>query len=183
MATRRGTKARLAAFGLVAAVVASLGSATGPAAAAKPDDQKLSRQMADVRRATAKYHRLEVALADGYIPFGDPLPCVENPGVGTMGFHYYNPTLLFDGVLDPTKPELLVYAPSGNDVRLGAVEYMMPLSTWNSTEAPNIFGKPFDGPMAEHEPNTSGVHYDQHAWVWVHNPAGVLATWNPSVEC
>ncbi len=183
MTTRRGTKARLAAFGVAAAVVASLASAAGPAAGAPSKDQALSRQLAAVQRATARYHRLEVAIADGYIPFGNPLPCVENPGVGAMGYHYYNPTLLFDGVLDPTRPELLVYAPSGNGVRLGAVEYMMPLSTWNSTQAPNIFGKPFDGPMAEHEPNTSGIHYDQHAWIWVNNPAGVLATWNPSVTC
>ena len=183
MGIRRETKARLTAFGLAAAVVATLASSTVPAVGGPKEDEKLSRQLAEVRRATARYHRLEVALADGYIPFGDPLPCVENPGVGAMGYHYYNPTLLFDGVLDPTRPELLVYAPSGNGVRLGAVEYMMPLSTWNSTEAPNLFGKPFDGPMAEHEPNTSGVHYDQHAWVWADNPAGVLATWNPSVGC
>lgn len=183
MTHRRGTKARVGAFGLLAAMVLSLAWATGSPAGANADDQALARQMAEVRRATAKYHSLDVALADGYIPFGDPLPCVENPGVGTMGYHYYNPTLLHDGVLDPTRPELLVYAPSGNDVRLGAVEYMMPLATWSGPGAPNLFGKPFDGPMAEHEPNTSGDHYDQHAWVWAHNPAGVLATWNPSVAC
>ena len=136
MTTRRGTRARLAAFGLVAAMVASVAATSQVAAGALSGDPKLSPRLAEVKRATAKYHSLEVALADGYIPFGDPLPCVENPGVGTMGYHYYNPTLLFDGVLDPTRPELLVYAPSGNGVRLGAVEYMMPLSTWNSIDPP-----------------------------------------------
>ncbi len=183
MTSQRGVRARLAAFGLVAAIVASVAATSQGPASARPGEPKLSPRLAEVKRATAKYHRLEVALADGYIPFGDPLPCVENPGVGTMGYHYYNPTLLFDGVLDPTRPELLVYAPYGKGVRLGAVEYMMPVSTWTGSGAPDLFGKPFDGPMAEHEPNTSGVHYDQHAWIWAHNPDGVLATWNPSVEC
>jgi hypothetical protein len=182
MTARHRTNACVAGFALWAALVASVAS-TGQAAGARSGDAELNRQMAEVRRATAKYHQLEVAVADGYVPFGDPLPCVENPGVGTMGYHYYNPQLLHDGVLDPTRPELLVYAPSGNGVRLGAVEYMMPVSTWSGSEAPDIFGKPFDGPMAEHEPGTSGVHYDQHAWVWAHNPDGVLATWNPAVEC
>lgn len=174
MQIRRKMKARLAAAALTGAVVAPLavGTASGES----------SSQFEEVRRATAKYHSLEVALADGYVPFGEA-PCVENPGVGAMGYHYYKPELLFDGVLDPTRPELLVYAPSGNGVRLAAVEYMMPLSTWNGSEAPDLFGKPFDGPMHEHEHDTSGEHYDQHLWIWAHNPAGILATWNPSVIC
>ena len=37
--------------------------------------------------------------------------------------------------------------------------------------------------MQEHEPGTSGDHYDQHLWIWAHNPAGILATWNASVSC
>ena len=57
-----------------------------------------------------------------------------------------------------------MYAPSGTGVRLVAVEYMMPLSTW-SGGVPDLSGQPFDGPMPEHEHGTSGDHYDQHAWV------------------
>ena len=174
--------ARLAAVALTGLLIASLASSTAVATGASSMDGSLGRQLAEVRKATAKYHSLEVALADGYIPLGEP-PCVENPGVGGMGFHYYSPALLFDGVLDPTRPELLVYAPSGDGVRLAAVEYMMPLSTWSGPGVPNLFGTPFDGPMAEHEPGTSGDHYDHHAWIWLHNPAGVLATWNPLVTC
>ncbi len=182
MNVRRGRKARLAALALAGAFVAPLAVATGAAASPSGDKGGLARQLAEVRQATAKYHSLEAALADGYIPFGEA-PCVSVPGLGTMGYHYYNPELLFDGVLDPTRPELLVYAPSGNGTRLVAVEYMMPLSTWSGEKAPDLFGKPFDGPMPEHEHDTSGPHYDQHVWVWAHNPAGVLATWNPSIEC
>jgi hypothetical protein len=35
-----------------------------------------------------------------------------------MGFHFVNPSLIFDGgVLDPTKPEVLLYAPKPNGER------------------------------------------------------------------
>lgn len=182
MGIGRGMKVALAAAALAGAAVAPLALSAGVASGAPSDNQQLSRQLAEVRRATAKYHNLDVALADGYEPFGEA-PCVAAPGVGAMGYHYYNPDLLHDGVLDPTRPELLVYAPSGNGVRLVAVEYMMPVEDWTGSEPPNLFGKPFDGPMPEHEHGTSGDHYDQHAWIWAHNPTGVLATWNPSVSC
>ncbi len=182
MTPRHGKQRSLVVAAVLGPVVAAFLLLTSAAFAAPSSSGELNRQLAEVRRATAKYHNLEVALADGYVPFGEG-HCIEAPGLGAMGFHYYNPTLLFDGVLEPTRPELLVYAPSGKGVRLVAVEYMMPLSTWSGSDAPNLFGKPFDGPMAEHEPDTSGPHYDQHAWVWSHNPEGLLATWNPSVEC
>lgn len=182
MGIGRGVKALVAGAALVGGLMAPPAVTTGAASGAPSGEQKLNRQLAEVRRATAKYHRLDVALADGYVPFGEA-PCVAEPGVGAMGYHYYKPALLHDGVLEPTQPELLVYAPSGNGVRLAAVEYMMPLSSWTGSGPPNLFGKPFDGPMTEHEHGTSGDHYDQHAWIWAHNPAGVLATWNPSVAC
>lgn len=30
---------------------------------------------------------------------------------------------------------------------------------------------------------TTGDHYDQHVWIWSHNPDGVFATWNPAITC
>ncbi len=49
-------------------------------------DGKCRRELAQVRRATAKYHRVEVALADGYAP---DLNCVALPnGSAAMGIHY-----------------------------------------------------------------------------------------------
>ncbi len=59
--------------------------------------------------------------------------------------------------VDPTKPEILLYAESGQGLKLVGVEYVMPTSQWSGA-APNLFGKPFDGPMPEHEPNTTGNH-------------------------
>ncbi len=140
----------------------------------------LQRQLADVRQATAKFHDVAAAEAAGYINPGVG-HCVQSPA-GGMGIHFVNPRLLRDGQLDPTKPEILLYASSGQGLRLVGVEYLMPTSQW-SAPAPNLFGKPFDGPMPEHEPNTTGEHYDQHVWVWSHNPSGLLATWNPEIQC
>ena len=43
--------------------------------------------LAQIRRATAKYHDLDVAAADGYML--DP-HCVEHPKFGAMGQHAVN---------------------------------------------------------------------------------------------
>ena len=48
-------------------------------------------------------------------------------------------------------------------------------------DRPSLFGEPFDGPMEGHEPGQP-VHYDLHAWMWRHNPAGELAQFNPGGE-
>jgi len=66
-----------------------------------------------------------------------------------------------------------------------AVEYVMfdgdgDLGT--DDDRPSLFGEPFDGPMEGHVPGQA-VHYDLHAWVWKHNPAGELAHFNPDVNC
>jgi hypothetical protein len=36
--------------------------------------------------------------------------------------------------------------------------------------------------MPGHEPGMP-VHYDLHAWVYLDNPLGELAVWNPNVTC
>ena len=68
-----------------------------------------------------------------------------------------------------------------------------PVSTSSATEPPpedslpdrppEIFdGQPFDGPMAGHNPEMPW-HYDQHVWLYVDNPDGLFAMWNPAIEC
>jgi hypothetical protein len=59
----------------------------------------------ELREATARFHRLEVALQEGYTPFG---PCFSDRA-GGMGFHYANSELMEDPGVDPLHPELLLY--------------------------------------------------------------------------
>ncbi len=168
----------------VAVCAAVTGVASGVAMTHSSASAKLDPQLAEVRRATARFHDVAVAEQAGYLDPG-PGHCIEVPGLGGMGIHFVNPALIFDGgVLDPTKPEVLLYAPTGDGrLRLVGVEYLVPVADWSGSDAPDLFGKPFDGPMPEHEPNTTGDHYDQHAWVWSHNPDGALATWNKEISC
>jgi hypothetical protein len=174
---------------LTLAVVAAAGASlvvNAPAAHAHGGHQhggKVDRKaLAEVRRATAKYHNVNKAIADGFIPTEH---CVSEPGSGGMGYHYVNPAHLLDGVINPRRPEILVYVPSPSGPRLAAVEYMQVDADQDVTtdgDRPSVLGQPFDGPMPGHEPGMP-VHYDKHVWLWKHNPAGMFAPWNPAVTC
>jgi len=134
--------------------------------------------LADVRAATAAYHNPSLAQAAEYhlVPGLDY--CFENPGVGGMGYHLINTNLL-DTVIDPLKPEAMVYEPdrTGKYI-LGAVEYIVPISAWDDghTQAPMLFGQVFerDVPL--------GV-YTLHVWLWQTNPSGIFNEWNPRFSC
>ncbi|HEX6869879.1 MAG TPA: hypothetical protein VF163_02170 [Micromonosporaceae bacterium] len=139
-------------------------------------------QLAQARAASAKYHDVNVAIADGYVPSAE---CAALPGVGGMGYHYINYGRIMDGVFDVTKPEILLYAPAQDGLRLAGVEFFAVDQDQNlgtDTDRPSLFGVPFDGPMPGHEPGMP-IHYDLHVWVWQHNPAGIFAVWNPALRC
>jgi hypothetical protein len=131
-----------------------------------------------VRDATDAYHTVKVAQAAGY----DLVPgldyCFYNPGVGGMGYHYINLALL-DIIIDPLKPEAMVYAPRTNGtLRLAAVEYIVPVAAWDAvhSEPPTLFGHVFGVDQ------DLGV-YELHAWIWKHNSLGMFFEWNPKVFC
>ena len=140
---------------------------------------RFPRELTDLRQATAKYNRVGNAIADGYIekPINGVL-CVEDSHHGAMGVHYLNPGLI-DGVIDPLKPEVLLYEQHGNSLWLTGVEYFEPDI---GQPHPSVWGVPFDGPMPGLEPGMP-VHYSLHVWVWKTNPAGVFAKYNPTVSC
>ena len=169
-------------FAAVSAVVTAV--ASGVAMSQPSGSRRVEPQLAEVRRGTARFHDVAVAEQAGYLDPG-PGHCVEVPDLGGMGIHFVNPALIFDGgVLDPARPEVLLYAPTADgELRLVGVEYLVRVTDWSGSRAPSLFGTPFDGPMPEHEANTTGDHYDQHVWVWSHNPDGVLATWNKEISC
>lgn len=141
------------------------------------------------REATQRYvTRAGAAEAAGYGLFRDAagLACIEAAGLGGMGVHYVNGDLVGDAVLDPARPEALVYEPlSFGRLRLAAVEYIVFESVWKAaghTSPPRLFGTPFDLTPA---PNRYGIpaFYALHAWIWKDNPAGTFAPWNPRVDC
>lgn len=142
------------------------------------------RERTIVLHASKQFLRPAAAIAAGYVQVSE---CTELPGVGGMGVHYLHPDLAGDTVVDPRKPELLVYVPQRDgSLRLGAVEYFVADADQDTTtdaDRPSLFGRyAFDGPMAGHEADMP-VHYDLHVWLYKHNPAGQLSAWNPRVTC
>lgn len=143
----------------------------------------ISPSLAPVRRATAAYHDPAAALADGFVPTD---ACAAHPELGGMGLHYVNPERLADPAVVATEPEILLYAPTADGgVELVGVEWFSVDPDQDETTddgRPSVLGVPFDGPMAGHEPGMP-VHFDLHAWIWMHNPAGLFAAWNPDLSC
>jgi hypothetical protein len=159
---------------MIALVLVMTGIAARPVQAYDKENVSLGQ----VRDATEAYHEVSVAQAAGYnlVPGLDY--CFDNPGVGGMGFHYINVALL-DTVIDPLKPEAMVYAPRQNgSLALGAVEYIVPAAAWDAahSQPPTLFGQVFGLEEA------LGV-YELHAWIWRNNPSGVFYEWNPKVSC
>lgn len=169
---------RLTLAGL--ALLGSLATAA-PASSDSLDSFEVRIELAQVQMATARYLWEPNAIADGYIRAGDD-ECVAVPGLGGMGFHYVNPQRL--GRLDPTRPDILLYAPGPHGRReLVAVEYFSAdEEPGTDADRPSLFGQAFDGPMPGHTPRMP-VHYDLHVWLWRHNPAGMFAPFNPNVSC
>ena len=136
-----------------------------------------------IMQATLPFHDVDEAVAAGYAPTDE---CVDDPNLGGMGYHYVNPALIEDGIVDPTIPEALLYAPARDgEIRLVAVEYVANDDDGDANTAHDrhsLFGEPFDGPHDGHAPGQP-VHYDLHAWVWKANPAGDVAQFNPRVHC
>lgn len=154
---------------VIAGLLVTVSGLSATAQASQPQD------LAAVRAATSQFHRVGEAQARGYQAF---LGCLEQPGVGGMGYHYVNFSIV-DLVVDPLAPESMVYAPGpAGQLQLAAVEYIVPADDWDATHAdpPSLFGETFE------RNNTFGI-YALHAWVWQHNTLGLFADWNPAVSC
>ena len=133
----------------------------------------VNQDLAALRRVTASFHSFGAAKNAGWSTM--ITPCMVGPD-GGMGFHYGN-TKLITGSVRVEEPELLLFEPERNGaLRLVAVEYIVPLSAWNSSKPPRLFGRDF-------KVNTQFQVWALHAWVWKSNPSGMFADWNPSVSC
>jgi hypothetical protein len=125
----------LALMGLAILSVASC-AMTVPAGA---DPRSADTLVEEVRRATNAFHDVSAARAAGYAPF---LGSVTGPQEGAMGIHFVNSNLVGDGLLDPRRPEALMYEPKDGQLRLVGVEYLVLADAWNShnAEPPTLGG-------------------------------------------
>jgi hypothetical protein len=135
-------------------------------------------ELAQLRNATAQFHRTSAARAAGYDLHPGLDYCFQNYGVGGMGYHFINLSLI-DTTVDLLQPEAIVYAPDANgSIQLSAVKYMVPAAAWDAeyTEPPQVLGQRF------HLHEKLGM-YVLHAWIWKNNPAGMFEAWNIDVSC
>jgi hypothetical protein len=139
-----------------------------------------------VRAGTARYQDQAAAIADGYRQVGPDFP--------SMGEHWVNTALLVSGVLDPARPQVLEYAMIGGRPTLLGVAFAVladsapptglpvPPSAWH-THAGTVDEESFVLSHAEaqahpHDERAGPRVAILHAWVWLDNPAGLLATDN-----
>ena len=194
---RRGRKALLG-LGLATTVLAgavlypsiAVGSEDAPAVQDHASHALGQVELAQVRAATARFHRVEEAVAAGYelgwvngagnrVVAG----CVSSPTAGAMGYHYFNKDLMADNAVNALEPEVLVYAPAADGrLKLGAVEWVARSAQSNPpgvSQPPSVLGMP----MHILVPPPGPAFYITHAWVWTNNPAGMFADFNPEVSC
>ncbi len=147
------------------------------------DDTRAGALVRVVREATERFRDVKVAEDEGYeLTFG----CVSGGEYGAMGLHYVNfPLVLDGGVLDPTRPEIIIYEPLPNGRRrlLGA-DYLVLASDWHSKNAapPELMGQLlhlFESPNRFGLPN----FYTLHVWAWKENPTGTFSNWHAKVTC
>lgn len=135
-----------------------------------------------VRAATEKYKDVKVAEADGYaLQFG----CVTGDDDGAMGLHYINGDIVNSGVLDPARPQIIIYEPvAGGGLKLIGADFLVIADTWNATHSgpPQLMGQLFH---LFPSPNRFGLpaFYTLHVWAWKQNPKGAFTNWHPNVSC
>jgi len=143
--------------------------------ASQPFGSSVEKDLATLRRVTAPFHSFSAAMTAGWS--AQITGCMTDPGgAGGMGLHYGNPGLI-DGSVQVDQPELLLYEPEKNgQMRLVAVEYIIPVSQWTSSVPPRLFGRDF------HVIDAFQV-WALHVWAWKQNPSGMFEDWNPLATC
>jgi hypothetical protein len=143
---------------------------------------KANALIATVRQATERYKDVSVAQAEGYaLQFG----CVSGDDFGAMGLHYVNGTLVSNGVLDATRPQIIIYEamPNGGR-RLIGVDYLLIADAWDKTHSgpPELMGQFFH---LFPSPNRFGLpaFYTLRVWAWKPNPKGAFVNWHSNVSC
>jgi hypothetical protein len=145
--------------------------------------KKFNELVATVRTATEQFQNpADAEGMDYHLKFG----CVSGGDFGAMGLHFVNMNLIGDDIIDPMKPEIILYEalPNGR-LRLSGADFLVFADVWNSKHPegpPELGGQLFHFFDA---PNRFGLppFYTLHVWAWKDNPAGTFTNWNPKVSC
>jgi hypothetical protein len=135
-----------------------------------------------VRQSTARFKDVSVAEAEGYsLQFG----CVSGPDSGAMGLHFVNGAIVAGGVLDATRPQIVIYEPQPDGrLKLIGADYLLIASVWDASHSgpPELMGQLFH---YFESPNRFGLpaFYTLHVWAWKDNPNGAFVNWHPNVSC
>jgi len=135
-----------------------------------------------VRNATERFKDVSAAEAAGYtLQFG----CVSADTQGAMGLHFVNGALVSGGILDATRPQIVIYEPQPDgSLRLIGADFLVFADAWNAAHSspPELMGQLFHLFDA---PNRFGLpaFYTLHVWAWKKNPNGAFVNWHPDVSC
>ncbi len=186
---------------VLAGVLLATGTAIVFAASGDVTNPNTLRELAEARKATKQYINAELPIADGAAgPYVQASPYI--PG---MGYHYVNLALM-DDVFDPARPEILLYANTGDGRRLVGVEYAVmgdipegfsgDDDVWEFHDAAchyaddsEIIGvyDPADCPATHPDTGAPFVTWHPplgwvlHAWIWEGNPDGIFEAFNPNL--
>jgi hypothetical protein len=139
--------------------------------------------VAAARTGTAAYRDVEVARAAGYRPVGPDFP--------GMGQHWVHPALILRDTLDPAAPPILEYAEIAGRQTLVGVAYAklvrdgtpplglpVPSAAWHfhqgTVEEESFLRSHAGVGHVVPGPRIAVLH----AWIWLENPDGLLATDN-----
>ena len=139
--------------------------------------------VAAARAGTARYRDPNVARAAGYRPVGPDFP--------SMGQHWVHPGLILQETLDAAQPAILEYAELGGRLALVGVVYAVlardarppaglpvPVEAWHFHQG-TVEEESFLRSHAGVASLTPGPRIAVlHAWIWLDNPDGLLATDN-----
>lgn len=139
----------------------------------KKHEKEIQRAVETLRRVTARYHNIDNAKADNFLLLHDCETRLNDEPVGTV---YVNMGRLTDGVIDPQRPDALIYEPGPKGLTLVGVEFAIPFQLWTKPEPPKFLGTTF-----QREDDVGA--FALHAWVWRANPDGLFAETNPRVTC
>jgi hypothetical protein len=175
-----------AMFALVLIAVSSLRALGQDAHTHMAQEQELTAAQKTliqiVRDSTERFKDVSVAEREGYaLQFG----CVSGPDSGAMGLHFVNGALVNAGVLDPTRPPIVIYEPAADgSLRLIGADFLLFADAWDAKKMgpPQLMGQLFHLFDA---PNRFGLpaFYTLHVWAWKDNPNGAFVNWHPDVSC